>query len=606
MKIKIKTHINLVIVVLLAMTFFVFTSAFNYFTQQPDYVKWSSPDETANYFFANRYSEGENLAFFDSAAVVGDNMVMPRSVRSDFGWLKPVSFLGIILMYGSIGSIFGSAVIPFLTPFFAALGIIFFYLLVKKVISDRVALISAFLLAFFPVYIYYSMRSMFHNVLFIVLTIFGIYFIVLAAGNKINKLEDAVKISFYKKFFTLRIGLLAWLKMLAAFVGGGFMGLALITRSSEIIWLAPAAFIAWLFYVKRLGFIKLVLIFCGFFLAVLPNAYFNQVLYSAPIYGGYNEMNRSIDDLSKTGSELIKTAVSGGGQYNQYFEAIYRNVFYFGFKPGQSISMARHYIPEMFPIITVGFLLGLLIIAIINIRKFQKKYLAYFLVFGIISVILIFYYGSWKFNDNPDPNRFTIGNSYTRYWLPIYLMMIPIASLAIARVSSALFLAGQEVKQRWRKIAIAGVQAALVVFISISGILFVLYGSEEGVAYLYYNNLAEQANARQVFNITEQDSIIITRYYDKFFFPDRRVIMGTIPDDEVLTAAAKLVKYYPVYYYNFYLNSDDVTYLNERKLPPYKLTMSLVKKMNHNFGLYKLKQAIEAEPVADSLKNIKK
>jgi 4-amino-4-deoxy-L-arabinose transferase-like glycosyltransferase len=524
-------------------------------------------------------------------------MVMPRSFRSDAGWLKPVSFLGIILMYGSLGSVFGSAVIPFLTPFFAALGIIIFYLLIKKIISDRVALISAFLLATFPVYIYYSIRSMFHNVLFVVLVLCGIYFVVLAAGKKRVKSEEIVKVSIYKKFFTIRLGLLSWLKMLAAFVGGAFMGLALITRSSEIIWLAPAAFIAWLFYAKRLGIIKFVLIFCGFFLAVIPNFYFNQALYSAPIYGGYNEMNRSIDDLSKTGSDMVKTALNGGGEYNQYFEAIYRNVFYFGFKPEQSISMARHYIPEMFPILTLAFLLGVLLIFIISIRKFQKKYLAYFLVFGIIAAVLIFYYGSWKFNDNPDPSRFTIGNSYTRYWLPIYLMMMPVASLAIVRISGALFLAGKEVKQRWRKIAIGGVQAAMVLFIAASGVLFVLFGSEEGVAYLYYNNLAEQANARQVFSLTESDAVIITRYYDKFFFPDRRVIMGTIPDDEVLTAASKLVKYYPVYYYNFYLNEADVTYLNERKLLPYQLKMTLVKKMNHNFGLYRLEKQVIVEEV---------
>ena len=64
--------------------------------------------------------------------------------------------------------------------------------------------------------------------------------------------------------------------------------------------------------------------------------------------------------------------------------------------------------------------------------------------------------------------------------------------------------------------------------------------------------------------------------------------MGKLPNDEILTAAAKLVKYYSVYYYNFYLNDKDVTYLNERKFLPYNLEMSLIKKINPKFGLYKL------------------
>jgi 4-amino-4-deoxy-L-arabinose transferase-like glycosyltransferase len=602
MKIKIKAHINIALVVILAAVFFVATSSFNYFTQSVDYTKWSSPDETANYFFAKRFSEGESLAYFDAAAIVGDNMVMPRSVRSDAGWLKPVSFLGIILMYGEIGSIFGSAVIPFLTPFFADLGIVIFYALIKKIFSDRIALISAFLLATFPVYVYYTVRSMFHNVLFIVLVVTAVYFIVLAAGNRKKKPEEApeaIKISVYKKFLTFKLDLKIWWQMLAAFISGIFFGLALITRSSEILWLAPAAFVVWLFYAKRLGIIKLILILCGLFLAILPNAYFNQALYSAPIYGGYNEMNRSLDDLSKTGSQMVQSFFSGDNKYGAYLETIYHNIFYFGFNKDQSIGMARHYILEMFPVLLGAFLLGCLIILVLNIRKFQKKYLAYFLAFAIISAILIFYYGSWKFNDNPDPNRFTIGNSYTRYWLPIYLMMMPIAALAITRFSQAIMFSGDHPKRRWKRIIIAGIQSSAVLIISAASILFVLYGSEEGLAYLYYNNLAEKDNAKRVFSLTENNSVIITRYYDKFFFPDRRVIMGTIPDAEMLTAVSKLVNYYPVYYYNFYLKEEDVNYLNERKLLPYELKMSLIKKMNSNFGLYKLEKAVLEIPATN-------
>ena len=194
-KINFSEIINLIVVFLLAVAFFIGTASFNYLTQDKNYVKWSSPDETANYFFSQKLSQTGQLAFFDSAAILGDNIVIPRSFRSDEGWLKPVSFLGIILIYGFIASIFSIAVIPYLTPFFASLGIIIFYFLVKSIFKNsRVALLSAFLLATFPVYIYYSARSMFHNILFVVLLLLGAYLSVLALGTK----KEKIRIPFLK------------------------------------------------------------------------------------------------------------------------------------------------------------------------------------------------------------------------------------------------------------------------------------------------------------------------------------------------------------------------------------------------------------------------
>lgn len=582
MKRPLEKFTNLIIVSLLAAVFFVATASFNYLSQDKNYTKWSSPDETANYFFSRRLSQTGQLAYFDPAAVWGDNMVMPRSLRSDFGWLKPVSFLGIILVYGTIGAWLGIGVIPFLTSFLAALGIIFFYLLVRRIFnSERVALWSAFLLAGFPVYIYYTVRSMFHNVLFIVFLIIAAYLAILMLGPKRERLNG--------KFWRFDFKNRPWWQFLFSFLAGLFFGLAVITRTSELLWLLPAVFLIWLFYARRLGLARLLLFLAGLFLALVPIVYWNTILYNSPLHGGYNEMNRSLDSISQTGGKIIAQTLAGRlNQYRADFTAIAHQIFYFGFNAPQSIAMFRHYILEMFPILFYGGLLGLLILIVKNIRRFQKKYLVYVLAGVILSVILIFYYGSWKFNDNPDPNRFTIGNSYTRYWLPIYLILIPLLSLAIYRISRALLLMGKEVKDRFRPLIATGLQAAAVGIIIYLGIIFVLYGSEEGLAYLFYNNQLEKASTERVLALTEPEAIIITRYYDKFFFPERRVVMGTIPNDEVLTAAGKLVRHYPVYYYNFYLNEADVSYLNERKLAPYNLKMELVKKINAKFGLYHL------------------
>lgn len=585
---------NFLTVVVLAAVFFVATSSFNYLTQDSGYIKWTSPDETANYFFAKLYSQTGTPAYFDEAAVVGDNLIMPRSLRSDFGWVKPVSFLGIILTYGRLGAIFGAGVIPFLTPLFASLGIVVFYLLVRRIFaSERIALISAALLASFPVYVYYTARSMFHNVLFIVFLIFAAYFLLIALGKR---RELKIKEEFKQRFFSWKIDHGRFSEIAFALLSGLAAGLAAITRSSELIWLIPSFFLIWIFYARRFGLIKLLVFLIGIFLAVLPVLYWNNALYQNFWRGGYNEMNRSVDKIVVSTDKVLQ-ASSGTkmAQYREYLSTVKNTVFYFGFKPEQSREMFEHYVLEMFPLLVYLGALGLAVLIVKMGRRFPKKYLVYLLVWSLSGVILVYYYGSWKFNDNPNPNSYTIGNSYTRYWLPIYLMLLPFVAYAIDSVARALSLTG--VSNPWhpsriRSLIGDGLRAAATLGLSAISIIFVLFGSEEGLAYTYHTNLAERRIAEQVFSLTEKDSIIITQYYDKFFFPERRVIVGRLPNEEILAAAVDLVRYYPLYYYNFYLDDEDVSYLNSRKFAPYNLKMSLVKKTNANFGLYRL-EALE-------------
>lgn len=574
--------VGLSVVLVLALVFFLGTASFNYLTQTSEYVKWSSPDESANYVFTKLYSETGELAFFDDASAAGDHVLMPRSARNDFGWIKPVSFLGIILIYGGLAAFFGSFLIPFLTPVVAALGIVIFYLLVRRLFTERVALWSAFLLASFPVYIYYTVRSMFHNVLFVVLFLMAIYLFTLSLGER--------RLFSWKNFWKPSWARYFWPECLAAGGAGLFLGLALITRTSEILWLGPIGFVVWMVYFRNLGLSKSIFLLAGVFGPLLLVAYYNQILYNYFWHGGYNEMNRSLNDIAESGRNLLLW--SRPGDWISYLhlagQKIFDNVFYFGFNIRQSVFMAKHYVADMFPVLLWPGLAGLIILFIQNIFQPRKKYFIYVFAWLSASAFLIFYYGSWQFNDNPDITRFTIGNSYTRYWLPLYMGLMPLASLAIVRLSRAFFGAGAELSKRSQQWAASGLQALIIALILAWSLLFVLYGSEEGLAHLYYINRAEKLNTERVLALTESEAVIITRYHDKFFWPDRRVIMGTFPNDEIFAAAAKLAHYYPVYYYNFYFPEQDFNYLNDRRLVPYGFRLELVQKLNANFGLYKI------------------
>jgi hypothetical protein len=609
-----KKYWKIIVVFLLALIFFIGVSSYISNFQEDDFIKWLSPDENANYVFTKLYAQTGEIRIFEKYNVIANDIIHPRSFRSDNGFLKPVSFLGIIIIYGKIASVFGYEIIPYLTPFIAALGIIFFFLLIKKIFGSRNAFISAFLLASFPPYIYFSARSMFHNVLFTVMLIIGFYFCYLSLERKYKlKREIIVPKNKWKpgiKQIFLEISALAPMA-----VGAYFIGLGIISRSSELIWLAPVLFVLWLFNIRKIGFTRLI-IFIGFIIfAFLPVFYWNQVLYSSPINTGYPELNKSLSDIASAGTGIVKSTAVGEFGYNkELLNTIKNNIFHFGFEAGQSLRMLYHYFIDMFYYIFWFGFFGIFLF-IQGIRKWKKRHFAYFSIFSIFSLILVFYYGSWEFYDNPDKESYTIGNSYTRYWLPVYLAFFPFVSMFIVRLSNALiprykkkqkeffnsenkviinkidFL--EKIKFIDRKILIAGLRSLLVFIIILLSFNFVVFGSDEG---LYYS-LLKQKNSKteydKLMEITENNSVIITRYHDKLLFPERKVIVGLFNDNIMNANYSHIASLLPLYYYNFNLPEKDIDYLNDRRLAEVGLNISEVQKITKDFTLYKLTPATE-------------
>lgn len=550
-----KKYWRYLILAILALSFFIAAASFNYLTQSNDFIKWQSPDETANYIFAKLYSQEKKLAIFEKYNLYGKDIMRPRSFRSDHGWLKPVSFLGIILIYGKIAGATSYKILPYLTPFFAAAGIIYYYLLIKKLFGRRNALVSAFLLASFPVYIYYSARSMFHNVLFIVLSLIGLYYAVLI-GKETGK----------------------YLTWLYAALAGGFIGLAIITRASEALWLVPMLIILWAFNVKKVGVIKLIIFLSFLFLSILPVLYWNQILYDSPWRGGYVEMNQSISDISQAGSNFITSLAAGKlSHFKELLDKISGNIFHFGFHPEQSVKMFYHYFVRMFYWLFWPALLGFILFAR-KWRHWRRRHWAYLITYFIISLILLFYYGSWKFNDNPDPGQFTIGNSYTRYWLPIYLGALPFASLFIIKLTGL----------AKNKTIIFGIRSAIIILIFFVSTGFVLSGSDEGLIFTAQKQSSARFELEKVLNLTEPGAVIITKYHDKLFFPERKVIVGLFDDKNMTGEYGGLARYLPVYYYNFTLPQKDFDYLNSRRLAEAGLRIEKVEQITSDFTLYRL------------------
>ncbi len=549
---------SLIIVLILASLFLLIVGLFIYKFHDGGQIKWSSPDETANYYFSKKYAGSGDLSQFEAANLVAEEVVRPRSIRSDHGWLKPVSFLGIIIYFGFIASFLGIFIIPYLTPIIAFIAIIYYYLLIKRLFNDKVAILSTVFLAFFPVYIYYSARSMFHNVLFISLLIISFYYFNLSLDKK-----------YFRK---TKIGL----NVLWASLAGLFLGGAIATRTSELIWLLPSLFVLYLFYCKRISW-RILLVLAGIGLAILPIAYYNQFLYGFLAYGGYGEMNTSIQAIGQASSDLFSSAKLS--YLKQFWQILKDNIFYFGLKPKQSLFMFYYYVLLMFPYLSALSFLGAIFFLF---SKFKKWRLVYLINLLIVACILVLYYGSWQFFDNPDPSRYTIGNSYTRYWLPIYLLIIPLASYFLVFISNLFFKRKARVFKYLKNTFIV----LIISFLAYNSLIFVFFGSEEGLIHLYYNHRRDLVNTERVLNNTESNAIIVTEYHDKQFFPERKVIVALLNHNETNYSISQLIDHYPIYYYNFSFQDKDLEYLNTRKLLEYNLNIEPIFKQG-DFSLYK-------------------
>ncbi len=592
-----KNNWRLLTVILISIGFFAVASAYNFYTQKDGFIKWGSPDETANYVFAKLYGQTGELTIFEKYNLYGDDIIHPRSTRSDNGFLKPVSFLGIILIYGRLAALTNYKILPYLTPFFAAWGIFFFYLLIKKIFGKENAFLSVFLLAGFPAWIYYSSRSMFHNVLFVSLLIIGLYFCVLLGRKRKNKL----------KFLNSDIWKMDWLNFFYSALAGFFVGLAATVRSSEILWLAPVFFVLWIFNVKKTGLLKLLVFLTFIFLAVTPALCWNRILYGSFLSGGYSEMNESIKTIAVSGSDLFKTAIWGNfARVGELIGKIKNSIFYFGFKPEQSQRMFYYYFVRMFFWLFWPAFFGFFLF-LERIKKWRKKHWLFVLSSLIFYVILIFYYVSLEFYDNPAKGALTIGNSHIRYWLPVYLTSMPLAAFFIMKFSFALFFQKAESEKTEigafpkskpgffrlnppkKKFLVAGLKAFFIIVILFISASFTLYGSEEGLVYSADNYYSAQSQYFKVLSLTEKNSIIITEYHDKLFFPERKVIVGRLTENNMNAIYARLANYLPVYYYNFTFSEKDFNYLNEKKLLSAGLSLKKVKQIDFNFSLYRLK-----------------
>ncbi len=430
---------------------------------------FNSPDETANYFFISRYAENgsffasEPLNYFVSGAL------HPRSISWNGYALVPQGFIGLPLFYGWLAKIFGMAALKFFTPFLAIFGALAFYGIIKKIFGARVAAISYILLLIFPAFWYYASRFLYPNVPFVAV-------LLVAAWAAMNGALHRGGRNRYLIIFSV-----------------GFAA-ALAIRPVEALWVLPLAGLCFYFYRENFSWHKLFYsALIASFLAIPILA--NNLFFYGNIFGSGYTLEAAVDAGAVQSAAPAVCRICAISPYGLHWRAIARNI---------NLIFVK-YLWWFFASAFLGFLIAFF-------AKKRKEVDLYFAVAALLSAWLVIYYGSGVFTDNPN-GAVTLGDSHFRYWLPVFIVTIPLVGVAAERTILRL--------RPFYKIIFGGAGLFLVSAFSIYAAVFSL---DDGLLAVK-NNLKNSFEVKTaVMNITGADDIIIAGRQDKIFFPERRVI----------------------------------------------------------------------------------
>lgn len=526
-----KQPLNYHFIILAMIIFVVFLGSLILIPKNGMYV---SPDETANSFFAQRFAQTGTLVIDEPLNTPLSNALHPRSMVSIDGKLAPGSFIGLPVIYGSLAAVLGNWVIPYLSPFIAALAVFAFYGVTHKFFNKRIAIISAILLSFHPAWWYYSSRSLMHNILFVSLLVFSVYFLLVRPFRHKT----------------------VWLNEVAS---GLLIGLTIFTRTSEALWVILVLLILGFIYRSKIKWKSVLIFFVSFIIALIPMFILNQATYGSPLKTGYTVTDASQTESLLGSERTVGSIVSPETDYSirDRIENVLKPAFPFGIHPRAIARNVYSHGLSLFWWLTFFTFIGLILAILVNngVKDDRLQLRYYTLLFLGVSFWLAVMYGSWNIYDNPDPKAITIGNSYLRYWLPVFVMSVPFVAMGINWIASF---------TKRRVIQLIMIAALLVVCFSLS-IRAVFLSAGDGLIAISQTLERSKEIRNQVFESVPEDAVIIVDRADKIFFPHRRVLQP-LRSDKTYAVMPKVIDLVPLYYYGVTLPPEDVEHLNTKRL----------------------------------------
>lgn len=244
----------------------------------------------------------------------------------------PGSFLGLILLYGFLAKIIGLGLVPFLTPLISVIAVLFFYGIIKKIFDDRIAFVSAILFFLHPAFFYFSSRGLFNNALILDLLIIGLYFLI---NTNTHEVDMKTKVH--------ETGTRKHTKEIVAYILAGlFVGLGLIVRPVEALWVAPVLIALAVSYRRRINWFGAALFVLVLAATLIPVLYYDQSLYGSPWATGYATIVSPPTTLPQVYKENLANVEIAGKDFTIPI------LLPFGFHPRTMINNFYHYGVEMF------------------------------------------------------------------------------------------------------------------------------------------------------------------------------------------------------------------------------------------------------------------
>lgn len=489
-----------------------------------------SPDESSNTLFAENFAQYGMLWDTEPLNSVADGVIHPRAVRVVDDLLVPGGFLGLPIIYGGIGRLLGIAVIPFLTPVVALLGILAWWGLVRHLFGARIAFYAAIALAVQPVWWYVASRTMMPNTLFVSLLLGGAY----------------VGIASPFRAMIEKRGLdgLRLLRRVDPAIAGMLVAFALAVRPSEIHWVAFAVLMVAIPALKTAAgrWRVTVFVIAGTF-AMAPFLLLQHSVYGSIFSSGYGN---GID-------VPLGGAMQGRG--NALLGPLRPYLFPLGFAPMNVLRNVYSYAIALFPWWTLLVGVGT-VVAIRRLRAPSPEQKQFLVAGAAIIAWLMVFYGSWNVNDNPDPSAVTIGESYLRYWLPVVVLSTLLAAYAVDELVA-------RTGERWKTVVAASMLGALALI----GALSVVFAAGEGWRAMIEVDRRYARVMADVLDIVPRDSVVIADRADKYFFGERRV-MSPLRADSTYDVLPLLVRRGTTYYFGITLPPVDLDHLRTKVLLP--------------------------------------
>ncbi|MDG1950305.1 MAG: hypothetical protein P8J32_05840, partial [bacterium] len=328
-------------------------------------------------------------------------------------------------------------------------------------------------------------------------------------------------------------------------LAGFLIAMALFTRTSEVAWVLVMILVVIAIGWKSIGNKRLRVASMGTIAGGGVALLVNWLTYGHPLLTGY-----TVGAVVQEAAVITESVATSG-------------ILPFGFHPRTALQHFADYGVTMFWWLSILAAPGLFILW--TQKRHQRTVRWGIGIAALVSMWIVLMYGSWEIHDNPDPTQVTMANSYVRYWLPMYIVSIPMMAATLHWVS-------ERAKTRMAKGFFLATLVTVVVGLNVHATFI---QGQDGLINVR-QELAESALVQSsVLTHVPENAIVIVDRADKLFFPHRDV-WYPLRDDATYEAMPTLVESGPLFYYGITFPETDMEYLNGTRLDELGLTITLV------------------------------